>query len=119
MSLFQREGHGFKSRIPLHMHTVYILQSETTNRYYIGSTSDIVRRLKEHNNSCTRSLKGKGPYKVIYTEEHPERLTAYRRELQIKKYKPIVQRVECPAKGGEVTGSNPVSRSIAKYCYCI
>jgi putative endonuclease len=32
------------------MFYVYILFSISSNRYYIGHTSDVIRRLKEHNN---------------------------------------------------------------------
>ncbi|QQS44059.1 GIY-YIG nuclease family protein [Candidatus Roizmanbacteria bacterium] len=69
------------------MYTVYILQSTITGKYYIGSTNDLPRRLNEHNSNKTNSLKNKGPFIVIYTEEYPDRATAYRRELQIKSYK--------------------------------
>ncbi len=69
------------------MYTVYILQSTITGKYYIGSTNDLPRRLNEHNSNKTNSLKNKGPFIVIYTEEFPDKVTAYRRELQIKSYK--------------------------------
>ncbi len=87
MSLFQREGQGFESPIPLQMYTVYILQSSSSGKHYIGFTKNLARRLAEHNANSTKSLKYKGPYNVIYTEEYPDRLSAHRRELQIKSYK--------------------------------
>jgi putative endonuclease len=31
------------------MFTVYILQSQSLNRYYVGYTNDLERRLTEHN----------------------------------------------------------------------
>ncbi len=39
---------------------VYILQSERNGRYYIGSSDDVIRRLKEHNAgkvASTRSIR--------------------------------------------------------------
>jgi len=69
------------------MYTVYILQSIKTGRYYIGSTNNLERRLLEHTCNKTKSLKGKAPFKVVYTEMCPSCSAARRRELEIKSYK--------------------------------
>jgi putative endonuclease len=66
---------------------VYILKSEKTNRYYTGHTENLERRLKEHNNGKTRSLKAYLPLYIIYTEEFLTKQRAFSRERQIKKYK--------------------------------
>jgi putative endonuclease len=51
---------------------VYILKSESTGKTYIGHTSDIERRLREHNDKELGKLrytrKQKGPWKLIYSE---------------------------------------------------
>ena len=83
----QREGRGSDPRLPLTMYHVYILQSKTTGKYYIGSTNDLVRRLKEHNSNQTASLRNKGPSIVIYKEEFNTLAEARRREYKIKSYK--------------------------------
>ncbi len=65
----------------------YILQSKKDNRYYIGSTSDIDRRLKEHNSGKTKSLCYRRPLELNYFEEFESRELAEAREKQIKAYK--------------------------------
>jgi putative endonuclease len=69
------------------MFYTYIIQSETTRKYYIGSSEDPNKRLKQHNAGKTKSLKNKGPFKLILVENFPTRSEAYTRELQIKSYK--------------------------------
>ncbi|MBT3227512.1 MAG: GIY-YIG nuclease family protein [Candidatus Marinimicrobia bacterium] len=65
----------------------YILQSEKDGRYYIGSTSDLDRRLQEHNSGKTMSLKYRRPLVLIYFEEYETRELAKNREKLIKAYK--------------------------------
>lgn len=70
------------------MYYIYILFSDKTNRYYIGSTDDLVRRLKHHNAGSTPSTKSGAPnWKIRYTEAVIDRTTALKRELEIKKKK--------------------------------
>jgi len=66
---------------------VYVLLSEKTNRCYVGHTKDLKKRLEQHNNGKTRSLKAYLPMKIIYSEELKSKQEAYRREKQIKSYK--------------------------------
>jgi putative endonuclease len=55
--------------------------------YYVGSTQNVQRRLIEHNSGKTKSLRGKGPFHIIYTEAFESRIDAVQRERQIKSYK--------------------------------
>jgi len=66
---------------------LYILESETTGRFYIGSTDDLDRRLAEHQRGQTPSTRGRGPWKLVYTEKFVSLLEAHRRELEIKHWK--------------------------------
>jgi putative endonuclease len=66
---------------------VYILLSQKDNRYYIGSTSDLKRRIEYHNSGLQRSTKHRVPFKLVYYEVHDDRSSAERREKQIKRYK--------------------------------
>jgi predicted GIY-YIG superfamily endonuclease len=43
------------------MYFVYIIKSEKTEKFYIGMTYDIFKRLKHHNSGANRSTKNKGP----------------------------------------------------------
>jgi len=66
---------------------LYILQSETTSRYYIGQTQDVPKRLAYHNANYSKALKNRGPWRLIYSEDYPTRAEAMRRERQIKSWK--------------------------------
>ncbi|MGC9363771.1 MAG: GIY-YIG nuclease family protein, partial [Fidelibacterota bacterium] len=43
------------------MYYVYILQSEKDGGFYIGYTTDLIRRIQQHNAGKTRSLKHRRP----------------------------------------------------------
>ena len=51
------------------MYYVYILESEKSGRHYVGSTSNLERRLTEHNEGKVKSTKRYCPWKIIFTEE--------------------------------------------------
>ena len=65
----------------------YILQSESTGRYYVGHTGNLDERLLSHNGGKVKSTRKKGPWKVKYVEEYESKLEANRRELEIKSKK--------------------------------
>ncbi len=69
------------------MYTVYILKSIIVDRYYIGHSADLDKRLSEHNSGKTRSTKAYAPWKAVYTEEYNTKSEAYKRELEIKSFK--------------------------------
>ncbi len=69
------------------MHYVYILHSVGSNRYYVGSTSDYLKRLDQHNAGLTRSTKAYKPYALVHLENYTEKSEALKREKQIKRYK--------------------------------
>ena len=70
------------------MYYIYILFSLKTNKYYIGSTDDLARRLKHHNAGFTPSTKSGAPnWEIHYTETVLDRAAALNRELEIKKKK--------------------------------
>ena len=66
---------------------LYVLQSQTSGRYYVGSTTDLARRLSEHNRSHSPPTSGRGPWELVYQESFSTLLEARRRELEIKKWK--------------------------------
>jgi putative endonuclease len=79
---------------------VYILQSQTTNRYYIGQTIDVEERLTYHNANYSKSLKNRGPWKLVYQELHPTRSAAVRRERELKAWKDraMLERLVCASR---------------------
>ena len=65
----------------------YILRSETSSRFYVGSTQDLPRRLSEHERGHSLATRGRGPWELVYSEEFEQLQEARRRELEIKRWK--------------------------------
>jgi putative endonuclease len=63
---------------------VYVLNSLKDNKHYVGQTSNLDRRLEEHNQGRVRWTKSHRPWKVIYVEEYSSRTEAIRREHFLK-----------------------------------
>lgn len=66
---------------------VYILASQRNGTLYIGSTSDIIKRVWEHKSNITPSFTAK--YKVhllVYYEAHESYIEAARREKRFKNW---------------------------------
>ena len=66
---------------------VYILFSETKNRFYIGFTSDMEQRIMRHNQKSKGFTGNVNDWKIVYTEKYDSKKEAYKRELQIKSWK--------------------------------
>ncbi len=70
-------------------HWVYILQSESTSRYYCGQTSNLERRLIQHNDPeyllSKTTKRFKGPWVLIWKKESYSRSEAMKLEKFIKK----------------------------------
>ena len=69
------------------MFYLYILRSEKTGRYYVGSTGDLEDRIRCHNSGYSKATKGGVPWLLVYSEEFASKSDAYRRELEIKSWK--------------------------------
>jgi putative endonuclease len=65
----------------------YVILSENENIYYKGFTEDIRSRISDHNSNKSRYTSGKGPWKLLVLEEHPDKRTALIREKALKKCK--------------------------------
>ena len=66
------------------MHTVYVLYSDQQDRLYIGMTSDLTRRIRDHNAGYNESTKAYVPWRLIHTEEFIDRVTAREKEKKLK-----------------------------------
>lgn len=62
----------------------YILQSEKSDKLYIGYTNDLRKRFKEHNSGQSTYTKSRGPYKIIYYEASLSEEDARSREIYLK-----------------------------------
>ena len=64
---------------------VYILRCGD-GTLYTGITTDVQRRLQMHRSGKgAKYTRGRGPLEVVYTEEQPDKSTALRREIEIKR----------------------------------
>jgi putative endonuclease len=84
----------------LFVFSVYILQSNSNGRYYIGHTKSIPKRLEEHNTGFSKYTRNHHPWSLVYSEECPTRSEAIKREMEIKRKK-ISEYIEVLIKRGE------------------
>ena len=63
----------------------YLLQC-ADNTYYTGITNDLNKRLATHNQGiASKYTRSRLPVQLVYTEAHPNRSSASKREAQIKR----------------------------------
>ncbi len=66
------------------MAIIYILKSLKDSKTYVGSTTDMERRLGEHNAGKVTSTKPRRPLELIYTEKVDTIEQARKREHYLK-----------------------------------
>ena len=68
--------------------SVYILASKRNGTLYIGVTSDLVKRIREHKQNCGEGFTSRyGVHALVYFKMHGDMAEAIRREKQLKKWK--------------------------------
>jgi len=82
---------GFDSG-PVHssfvnMYYTYILQSESSEKLYIGQTNHLESRVYRHNSNKNFTTKNKGPWKLIFHKEFESRREAMSFEKKLKSVK--------------------------------
>ncbi|MEK7637389.1 MAG: GIY-YIG nuclease family protein [Patescibacteria group bacterium] len=72
---------------------VYFLESEKNGRYYIGTTGNVRKRLREHNTGKSFSTKPYRPWKLVRVERYPTLSEARKREraLKTKKSRKVIK----------------------------
>lgn len=63
---------------------VYVLKSKADHKFYTGYTSNIRRRIEEHNSGKVLSTKNRVPFNLIYWEGCLTSTDATRREKYLK-----------------------------------
>jgi putative endonuclease len=61
-----------------------VLRSLVDHDRYIGLTSDLDRRLKEHDRGHTQSTKARAPFELLHKEEFSSLKDARKREKYLK-----------------------------------
>ena len=87
------------------MYYVYVLKSRKDNKFYVGYTNNLERRVKQHRSARKGYYtSGKGPWDLVYYEVFEDKATAIRRE---KFYK--------SGKGREVLKKKIETESVAQF----
>ena len=63
---------------------VYIIRSKVDGTLYKGYTSDLDRRIREHNSGKTNYTSRKVPWELVYSEEYEVLEDALKREKYFK-----------------------------------
>ncbi|MGE5437320.1 MAG: GIY-YIG nuclease family protein [Syntrophothermus sp.] len=66
------------------MYYTYIIKSLKDNTFYYGSTSDLDKRIKNHNSGKSKYTKKKIPRVLYYKEEFSTKREAIKREMFFK-----------------------------------
>ena len=66
------------------MYFVYVLQSSKDEKYYVGYTNNIRRRLEEHNNGKVTITMHRKPFRLVYLEGYLHQQDATSREKFFK-----------------------------------
>lgn len=66
------------------MYYVYVLKSLKNGKLYKGFTSDLKRRIKEHNSRQATFTKNNGPWKLTYYEAFVSEKSARKEEKFLK-----------------------------------
>lgn len=64
---------------------VYLLRSLKDGNFYLGWTTNLERRLNEHNSGMTRSTKSRRPFELLYHETYSTKTEAKNRERTLKR----------------------------------
>jgi len=67
------------------MYYLYILRSHKDLGYYVGTTDNLEKRIKEHNSGKTKSIKHRIPFDLAYSEKYATKIEARKREILLKK----------------------------------
>ena len=68
------------------MHYVYLLRSKKNGSFYIGSTADLQKRFKQHNQGHSSATKTGTPWQLVYYEAFLTKALAQERERKLKRY---------------------------------
>ena len=66
------------------MYYVYVIQSKKDGHFYTGFTGDLQNRFREHNTGRVSSIRGRGPFELIYYEACLNEQDALAREKYLK-----------------------------------
>ena len=80
---------------------VYILFSETKNKYYVGYTSNLEERVIRHNQKSKGFTGNVNDWKVVHFEKYSTKEQAIQREVRIKSWKSRIKIQELIKSGND------------------
>lgn len=83
------------------MHYVYVIKSRSNGKFYVGYTSNLKRRLEEHNSGEVFSTKPNLPYELVYFEGYRSKTDALKREEALKHHGQGFRRIKERIKESE------------------
>lgn len=86
------------------MYFVYLIESISTGRYYIGQTKDLEARLKRHNAGYEKYTKAYRPWRLIGSikiESRKEAINLERKIKGLKKREPQIKYFNQKSPGSE------------------
>jgi putative endonuclease len=63
---------------------VYVLRGLINRKRYVGITADTPSRLRAHASGVTKGGQQLGKFELVYSEVHPDYVTARKREIFLK-----------------------------------
>lgn len=66
------------------MYYIYVLYSLKDNKFYVGKTNNLAKRLEKHIKGLVRSTKNRRPLKLVHSESFEEAKLAFMRERELK-----------------------------------
>jgi len=66
------------------MHYTYVLKSKKDHQLYIGSTNNLRKRFKEHNDSKVFSTTARRSFEIVYYEAYKSEKDERKREASLK-----------------------------------
>ncbi len=66
------------------MYHVYVLKSTDHLWFYVGMTTDLQRRINDHNKGYNKSTKAKAPFTTLFVEPFQSSAEARKREKYLK-----------------------------------
>ncbi len=73
------------------MFKVYVLKSQSLEKYYIGQTKHLDKRIEWHNSPRARWTRRYQPWVLVFSETYDSRSEAMVREKELKALKNIKQ----------------------------
>lgn len=64
---------------------VYIIYSASYDLYYKGVTTDLQKRINDHNQGFSRFTKNKGPWKLVFYKSFEDKKKALQYEMMLKR----------------------------------